>query len=130
MGLVLQHGLADYQKSDYRDWIVKHAGQVVLLVSQINFNKNIVTCLTSPQPHDSLKDYLSDHIRAINTVTEVATKETINHKLLTAEALLIIEVHARDILTNLIENKVRLYIRFSIYKIILNNSYRLKDFKH
>lgn len=98
---------------DYKDWILKQAGQIVLLVSQINFNKQVISCLKTQNATESLNKYYSDLIQAINSAASLMSKELSNYKTLTIEALLTIEVHSRDTLTELIEKKVRIiYLSF------------------
>lgn len=99
-------GLAEFSTTVYKDWIVKQPGQIVLLVSQINFNKQIVKSMHSSNVLESLNAYRESLIEGVNTASNMMSKELPNHKLLTVEALLTIQVHARDILTGLVENKV------------------------
>lgn len=90
----------------YRDWILKQCGQVTLLVSQINFNKQIVSSLNSADPFKALTASLDHMIETINTEARLISKELPNYKVLTIEALLTIEVHSRDVLQDLISNNV------------------------
>ena len=102
----LKTGIQEYAIKPYRDWIQKQAGQIVLLVSQINFTKKITSALKSKNPSHSLRTYQTQLIDFLNIVANMVSKETITHKVLTIEALITIEVHSRDTLTNLIENNV------------------------
>jgi len=99
-------GLAEYQKMPYGQWILKQIGQVVLLVNQIMFNKRIVGCLNSGKGTEALKEFCNDLVESINVAASLISKELPSHKVLTIEALLTIEVHSRDVLNGLIENKV------------------------
>jgi hypothetical protein len=101
-------GIADHAIMPYKDWILKQAGQVVLLVSQINFNKQVLSCFNSENPSDSLKAYSINLVSSINEAASVMSKELPNYKTLTIEALLTIEVHSRDTLIGLIKNKVNI----------------------
>jgi dynein heavy chain len=98
--------LADYQKMEYGKWVLKQIGQIVLLVNQIMFNKRIVGCLNSERPTEALKEYCNDLVESINIAASLISKSLPSHKVLTIEALLTIEVHSRDILDGLIEQKV------------------------
>jgi dynein heavy chain len=102
----LKVGINEYSVKNYKEWIHKQAGQVVLLVSQINFNKSIVSCLISENSNEALKTYHTSMVSLINVVANLISKESVMHKLLTIEALITIEVHSRDILTGLIHNKI------------------------
>lgn len=103
---VANAALSNKKLMPYKDWILKQPGQVVLLVSQINFSDNIVKSLKSESPAEALKEYRTTLIEAINTVANIASKDLANHKLLTIEALITIEVHSRDILSSLIQNSI------------------------
>lgn len=102
----LRSGLAKHSNMDYRDWVVGQYGQVVLLISQINFNKQILKCLNSINAYDSLVGYREELINSINIAASLMSQNLTNHKIMTIEALLTIEVHSRDTLSNLIDNQV------------------------
>jgi dynein heavy chain len=102
----LKNALQEYTSIPYKDWIIKQAGQITLLVSQINFNIQVISCFDTKNPAEALGKYYSDLINTINMAASVMSKELSNDKTLTIEALLTIEVHSRDTLTDLIKNKV------------------------
>lgn len=91
---------------NYKEWILKQAGQIVLLVSQINFNRQVINCFESNSALERLGSYRKNLVLSINEAASVISKELTNYKTLTVEALLTIEVHSRDTLSSLIENKV------------------------
>jgi len=101
-----QTGITDFTTMPYKDWILKQAGQIVLLVSQINFNKQVIACLESPNPSSALATYQKNLIAFINSAASVISTELTTYKTLTVEALLTIEVHSRDTLSSLIDNKI------------------------
>ncbi len=105
----LKTEINNFYLQDYKDWLLKEAGQIVLLVSQIDFNKQIVKCLTESNASSSdgsLKTYRSNLIDSIKIVAQMASKDLPLHKQLTIEALITIQVHSRDILTGLVEKNV------------------------
>jgi dynein heavy chain, axonemal len=106
----IKNAFNDIEKLSLKDWILKQPGQVVLLISQINFNKQIIKCLTSTtndaKPNESLRNYLKNLIDYLNSVTNIVSNEMPISKILTVENLLTIEVHARDILNGLIDYNV------------------------
>jgi hypothetical protein len=71
------------------------------------FNNNVTSCLSNEKPTQALEKYYADLMNTINMAASVMSKELPNHKSLTLEALLTIEVHSRDTLTGLINNKVK-----------------------
>lgn len=92
--------------SQYKDWVLKHCGQTILVASQINFNKRIVSCLSKSDFIQNLENYKSDLITSINKVASLIVQDLPVFKLMSIEALLTLDVHSRDILTALIQNKV------------------------
>lgn len=110
--LLIQVGLTEFLTDEYHNWIVKQCGQIVILVSQINFNKQIVKCMHQQQDADktniidALDSFRDSLIECINIASNTMSKDLPNYKLMTIEALLTIQVHSRDILSGLIENKV------------------------
>lgn len=69
-----------------------------------------MSCLKSDNTTDALSKYYDDLINLINLAASVMSKELVYYKTLTIEALLTIEVHSRDTLIGLINNKVKYYI--------------------
>jgi hypothetical protein len=75
-------------------------------LSQINFNKKIVTCFSKDSPVTELELYKVNLIGAINSLTSLVSEELPSYKLMSIEALLTLDVHSRDILASLITQKV------------------------
>ena len=98
--------MTEFTTMDYKQWILNQIGQIVLLVSQINFNNQILIGFESDNPNTSLKNYQKSLITTINQAASVMSKTLPNYKTLTIEALLTIEVHSRDTLTSLITNNI------------------------
>ena len=80
-------------------------------MSQINFNKQIVSCLSSKN-NDSLsllKKFYERLVESINIVANIGSSlsgDMPAYKTLTIEALLTLEVHSRDVLTTLIDANI------------------------
>ena len=110
-------GISDFESTPYKEWILKQAGQIVLLVSQINFNKRVVASLNSTDSNSALNEYYQNLIGTINMAASTMSKELLSYKTLTIEALLTIEVHSRDILSDLIQNKVSLCFYLIIMRL-------------
>ena len=98
--------MSDYSVMQYKDWIIKHSGQTILVLNQINFNKKIVSCFAKDRPVVELELYMVNLVTAINSVTTLVSEELPSNKLMSIEALLTLDVHSRDILASLISQKV------------------------
>nr|XP_018672447.1 dynein heavy chain 6, axonemal-like [Ciona intestinalis] len=90
------------------DWMMKYPGQVVLTVAQIMFNKDVTKALTTEDSESELEKIHQDFIKVLNVLSgSVARHHTVAHQYFTLEALIIIYVHIRDIIADLIKSKVK-----------------------
>jgi dynein heavy chain len=103
----LKAGIADHAVSHYEDWVLKHIGQVILTVDQIDFNRQILAAFGRERPVEALESYKVALMGTIRTAANSAAKDIAFHKLQTLEALITLDVHSRDILDSLIANKVK-----------------------
>ncbi|XP_077989551.1 dynein axonemal heavy chain 6-like [Glandiceps talaboti] len=90
----------------FDDWVLSHPGQVVLTVVQIMFNRDVMAGFKSPNPNKSLiltKDKLIGHL---NCLAGMVAKPLSSYQRMSVEALMTIDVHARDIISNIIDLKV------------------------
>lgn len=102
----LKQGLADNQTLEFEEWLLRNIGQVVLTVGQINFNKKVLLSFSNEMPTRALESFKNQLITSINLAANMASKDIPSFKVQSIEALLTIDVHSRDILTSLINNKI------------------------
>jgi predicted Zn-dependent protease with MMP-like domain len=91
---------------NWKEWILKQAGQIILLIVQIDFNKQVLNSFETPSPRDTLKLYKKSLVSSINEAASVMSKNLPNYKTMTVEALLTIMVHSRDTLSGLVTNRI------------------------
>ncbi|CAH2255707.1 dynein heavy chain 14, axonemal [Pelobates cultripes] len=103
---MLKVGVMDWNPSVFKNWMLSHPGQVVLVVSQIMFNKDCVRSFNSPDPEEGLNVVYSNLVNRLGDLAEIALDISIPHQKTTLEALLTLYVHCRDILEVLIRKKV------------------------
>jgi dynein heavy chain len=98
--------LIDYSARPRREWMKLHASQVVLTVSQIMWCSDVTVALQTADPVQALRDFEKKCIAQLAEAAAVS-RETIP-KLFrqVLGALITIDVHARDIITGMIEAKV------------------------
>ncbi|KAM5165262.1 dynein axonemal heavy chain 14 [Mantella aurantiaca] len=103
---LVRAGVQDWGRSVFKQWMLIHPGQVVLVVSQIMFSKDCMRSFSAPEPEKELKIVLSNLINQLGELAEMALDIPLPHQKTTLEALLTIYVHCRDVLTELIRNRV------------------------
>ncbi|RUS88169.1 hypothetical protein EGW08_004066, partial [Elysia chlorotica] len=103
----LKLGLADWQATNLKDWVLKHPGQVVLTVIQIMFNKEVSKSLDCDQPGTALRQTQERMVDLLNQLASFTSARLKSFQRMSVEALLTITVHNRDIVNNMIMNKVR-----------------------
>ncbi|KYO43526.1 hypothetical protein Y1Q_0013563 [Alligator mississippiensis] len=99
-------GIIEWNKVKFKQWFLTHPGQVVLLVSQIMFNKD---CTRSFQSSDQKKECMGVHDKLVHCLEQLA--EMVSdilplHKQTTLEAFLTLYIHCRDILSSLMEKQI------------------------
>eukprot|EP00105_Crassostrea_gigas_P038198 XP_019922346.1 PREDICTED: dynein heavy chain 6, axonemal [Crassostrea gigas] len=103
----LKLGLADWLGADNREWVLKHPGQVVLTVTQIMFNKNIVQCFDLPNVVNSLIEVKDKLVDSLNDLARMVSGNILSHQRESIMALLTINVHNRDILLDMIDQQIQ-----------------------
>lgn len=77
-----------------------------LIQSQIVFNRDVVNCLRTTRPKDSLQSKREKLVSILHCLSQLVTSSLVPHQHQTLEALLTIDVHARDVLDSMITNQV------------------------
>ncbi|KAH9496161.1 Dynein heavy chain 6, axonemal [Bulinus truncatus] len=103
----LKIGIADWQTSNLKEWVLKHPGQIVLTVIQIMFNKDVTKSLTSEDTKTSLIHTQESIVELLNNLASFTYARLQGYQRLSIEALLTITVHNRDIVLEMIKNKIK-----------------------
>ncbi|XP_073527968.1 dynein axonemal heavy chain 14 isoform X2 [Phyllobates terribilis] len=103
---MMRAGVLNWGQSDFKKWILSHPGQVILVVSQIMFSKDCLKGFSSEDPESELRAVLSILEKRLGDLAELAVEVLLLHQKKTLEALLTLYVHCRDVLTDLVQNKV------------------------
>ncbi|KAJ8000572.1 hypothetical protein DPEC_G00181780 [Dallia pectoralis] len=100
--------IADYQTRERVEWVVAgHASQVVLTVSQLMWCRDLDGCLTGDHDHfQALLDFECVNIDRLNALAALVRGHLpkLHRNIITA--LITVDVHARDIVTDLVTQKV------------------------
>jgi dynein heavy chain len=99
-----QKSLEHYKQVTRAEWMVQWPGMVVLCVSQIFWSAEIERIFSMKQ---SIKDY-SDSLQQQleDTVTLIRSKDITNLARITIRALIVIDVHAKDVVEDLTKHNI------------------------
>ncbi|XP_064233927.1 dynein axonemal heavy chain 6 isoform X4 [Aotus nancymaae] len=101
--------IADYQGKLRTDWVIAgHPSQVILTISQIMWCRDLTKCLETEDSNHiaALEDFEKVNFERLNALATIVrgSLPKLHRNILTA--LITIDVHARDIVTELIQSKV------------------------
>ncbi|XP_015730364.1 dynein heavy chain 12, axonemal isoform X3 [Coturnix japonica] len=94
-----------YLETERKKWVLEWPGQVVLCVSQMFWTSEVHEVLCT-QP-EGLKDYYDKLQLQLNEIVELVRGKLSKQTRTTLGALVTIDVHARDVLMEMIENGVQ-----------------------
>jgi dynein heavy chain len=100
---LIKLALADYTDEGRSKWLLEHAGQVVLTVSQILWCVEITKCLNSAHPTAALKKFKETAVQNLSQLASIVRGDLTKLQRAILGALITIDVHARDIITEMIE---------------------------
>ncbi|KAH7442335.1 hypothetical protein KP509_03G083100 [Ceratopteris richardii] len=103
--VLIQKASANYVTIPREKWILKWPGMVVLCGSQIHWTKEVADAIDSGE--SSLKRYEEKCGDQLQSLVKLVRSNLTNMERLTIGALVVIDVHARDVVTLLIEQGVR-----------------------
>ncbi|NXN55853.1 DYH3 protein, partial [Rynchops niger] len=100
---VLQDGIRGYIKVPRKTWVLQWPGQVVICVSSIYWTEEVSEAIKK----GTLVDFLETSNLQIGDIVELVRGKLSTGARLTLEALTVIDVHARDVVAKLVEEKIK-----------------------
>ena len=101
--LCLKKALSEYNQENFMEWMDKQYGQIALVVVQVMFTNNIEAALISEEEKcEKLEEYYEELKKDLVSLADHVKKQMMEYKRNVAVALIIILVHARDILAVLL----------------------------
>ncbi|PAA64367.1 hypothetical protein BOX15_Mlig029056g2 [Macrostomum lignano] len=97
--------MEDYDKTPRAQWVRAWPGQAVLAIDCLFWTTNVHRALR--EGPDSMDEYLKESNSQIDEIVTLVRGKLSKQNRTTLQALIVLDVHARDVLTNLIELKVR-----------------------
>lgn len=98
----------DYIQRPRIDWVVLWPQMIILCISQVFWAVEVHTCLQSPvEAAERVAEFANSLTKDLNDVVMlVRSKEISNLNRNTIKSLIVIDVHAKDVIDELISNKV------------------------
>ncbi|KAL0028415.1 hypothetical protein WJX77_005025 [Trebouxia sp. C0004] len=100
-------GHQSYPSQARTQWVTQQPSQLVLLISQIYWCSGVEQCLAAPSPSAALAQYLLTCTAQLGALTRLVRGSLPDLHRRTLAALITIDVHARDIVDNLIREGVQ-----------------------
>ncbi|PRP88057.1 dynein heavy chain 6, axonemal-like [Planoprotostelium fungivorum] len=97
----------EYDRKPRTEWILDFPAQVILTASQIAWCNQVTACLNSDDPREALESLKELSIHQLSQLAELVRGELTPLKRGVIGALITIDVHARNILDDLIQKNVR-----------------------
>ncbi|NXA07095.1 DYH3 protein, partial [Sapayoa aenigma] len=99
---VIQDGIGGYIKVPRKTWVLQWPGQAVICVSSIYWTEEVSEAISK----GTLQDFLEKSNLQIRDIVELVRGKLSSGARLTLGALIVIDVHARDVVAKLVEDKV------------------------
>ncbi|XP_078256078.1 dynein axonemal heavy chain 6-like [Rhinoraja longicauda] len=99
-------GITNWGTTHFKKWVLSHPGQVVLTVSQIMFNHDCTVCFSGAQPQSQLQRVHLELMNRVDMLAELVCEPLHASQQMVLESMVTINVHCRDVLSDLISKKV------------------------
>lgn len=116
---LVKSALTDYERREREEWVLCHASQIVLTVAQMVWCRSIMEILEADFDRvEAMKDFEQQNFRDLNKLAALVRGELGKLDRAVLCALITIDVHGRDMVTEMVHNKVKLTFResFSVYE--------------
>jgi dynein heavy chain len=99
-------GVLDYDNGRRADWVLRNPGQAVAAGAQIMWARGTESAIRSPDPHVALQAWFAKSVAELGELTALVRSPLVPLARMVIVALVTTDVHARDIIETLIEDRV------------------------
>lgn len=104
---IMKQSLSDYEQTEREEWLKKWPSQIVLTVSQTMWCRDISEILEADFDRvEALEDYEKKSFLDLNKLAQMVRQELPELLRMTLVSLITIDVHARDIVTEMVRSRV------------------------
>ena len=106
---ITKYALNDYQQKEREVWLTEHPSQVVLTVNCLMWCRDVTAVLTAPpeEVEEKLKAFEQKSFTDLNKLAALVRTDLPKLVRLTLSSLITIDVHSRDIISELVAKDVR-----------------------
>lgn len=101
-----KNALTAYTENTREEWIQQQPAQIVLSVTQIDWCERVETALNSQTPLESLQKVLRETEENLNTLAKLVRLDLEDLDRTKISALITLDVHSRDIVAEMVSEKV------------------------
>jgi len=101
---VLKHSMEEYLEIDRNEWVCKHPGQCVLNGSQIHWTREVEESIQKGP--EGVKEYFDFSNEQLMKTVELVRGNLTKQQSICIGALIVIDVHAKDVVEKLVKTKV------------------------
>ncbi len=104
---IMKQSISDYENSVREEWLTRWPSQIVLTVSQTMWCRDLTEILEADFDRlEALKDFEKKSFQDLNKLAQLVRKELPELLRMSLVSLITIDVHARDIVTEMVKSKV------------------------
>jgi dynein heavy chain, axonemal len=100
--MIINEALNAYANRDRKQWVLEWPGQIVICASQVYWTNEVEQSILN----HALDEFLSRSNEQIKDTVSIVRGKLESGPRRTLEALIVIDVHARDVVANLVETKI------------------------
>lgn len=93
--------IKDYLDMPRTEWVLKHPGMCVLNCSQVHWTKNLETA--AEIGNDGIKKFLEQSNAELSATVDLVRQRLTLLQSITLGALIVVDVHARDVISKLVD---------------------------
>lgn len=101
---MIGEAIEGYPETPRGEWVKNWPGQAVLCVTQKYWTAMVHEAIRNGQ--EAMEKYLQLNNQQIHEIVGIVRGKLSKENRVTLQALIVLDVHARDVLANLVENKV------------------------